>query len=126
MNLLPYLGLPYVPHQSDCWTLVRRFASEQLGKNYPEFMYDVPTILEDAQAQIENQKHFLGKVWNQVNAPELGDILIFRIFSRECHVGISLGGIDFLHTLKGRNSCIERLTDQDWNKRLTGVYRYAN
>jgi hypothetical protein len=105
---------------------VRRFASEQLGKNYPEFMYDVPTILEDAQAQIENQKHFLGKVWNQVNAPELGDILIFRIFSRECHVGISLGGIDFLHTLKGRNSCIERLTDQDWNKRLTGVYRYAN
>jgi cell wall-associated NlpC family hydrolase len=126
MNLMPYLGLPYVPHESDCWTLVRRFAAEQLGKNLPEYMYDTSTILEDAQAQIENQKHYLGKLWTQVKKPELGDILIFRIFSKECHVGICLGGNDFLHTLKGRNSCIERLSDQNWNNRLTGAYRYAD
>jgi cell wall-associated NlpC family hydrolase len=62
--------------------------------------------------------------WYKVEKPELGDVLIFRIKGYETHCGIYLSDGDFLHSLAGRQSCIENLNDSNWNRRITRMYRW--
>jgi cell wall-associated NlpC family hydrolase len=122
MNILPYIGRPYVIPTSDCWGIVRTFASEQLGKSYPEYFYS--ELNNEAMAQsIISMVDMMG-LWKRVDDPQLGDVLIFRIMGQETHCGIYLGDGDFLHSLKGRMSCVENLNDANWQKRWTKTYRW--
>lgn len=126
-----YIGIRYEPkgvplESADCWTLCRYFAEKELGIHYPEFMYDVETYLSEAADHIAEQyDHFLGKVWMAVSAGDFcpGDLAIFRVKGQVTHCGILVSPTIFLHTLRGRNSCVERLSD--WKERLFGVYRYV-
>jgi cell wall-associated NlpC family hydrolase len=128
--MLQYLGLPYEPkgqppQSADCWTLCRYYADKELGLQLPEFMYDIETYLSEAADHIAEQTSVLGKGWLPVanGCHDAGDIALFRVKGIVTHCGIIIGGDDFLHTLKGRQSCVERLSD--WQQRLYGIYRRA-
>jgi cell wall-associated NlpC family hydrolase len=126
MNIAQYIGLPYQvhgvpPHGADCWSLARHFAKNELGISLPVFFYDELTLQQDSARNIIREMKDTAK-WVWKDAPDaLGDIILFNLMGYPVHTGIYLGDGDFLHTLKGRNSSIERLTDASWRNRITGV-----
>ena len=122
--VVPYIGIPYKPREMDCWQLVRKFAQEQLGLAYPDFMYDAENITAQSESHIKAETT-LGKRWQKVDEPILGDVLIFRIHGLACHCGVYVDDGNFLHTLKGRSSAYEAL-DGYWEQSLVGIYRWRN
>lgn len=121
--IVPYIGLPYEPRKMDCWQLIRKFAREQLGREYPDFLYDVENISNQSVEHIKSETT-LGRRWMKVSDPQLGDVLIFRVRGLACHTGIYLGEGNFLHTLQGRASAYESLEGY-WKQSLVGIYRWC-
>ena len=123
MNITPYIGLPYEPKVWDCWQLVRKFAEKELGLEFDQYMYSADTYMDDSEIIIQRERSMLGKKWIQVAEPDVGDIVIFRIRGRALHVGIYVGNDLFLHTLEGRNSCLEDLYGH-WHQSVVGYFRW--
>lgn len=128
MTLAKYIGVPYQPRgvfpdAADCYTLIKAYAFLELGEHWPDFMYDIDTYrLEEATAHIIREME-LGHRWTKLTQPERGAMLIFLLNGFPTHCGIYLGDGDFLHTLAGRTSCLERL--ETWQKSLVGIFRWA-
>jgi cell wall-associated NlpC family hydrolase len=81
-----------------------------------------------AEKAIAEAGHSLGTGWSKVSKDilQLGDIVTFRIMGHETHCGIMIDKYQFLHTLKGRQSCIEELSHINWVHRHTGSFRWKN
>jgi cell wall-associated NlpC family hydrolase len=132
MQILKYIGIPYQVRGenfsgADCWGLCRLFARHELGLSFPRYMYDEGTNIEEAMEHIKNETiHNLGKRWIKVDKSEAvaGDLCIFRIQGQEVHCGIHLDKLSFLHSLKGRSSCVENLTHVNWTHRYVGSFRW--
>jgi cell wall-associated NlpC family hydrolase len=129
MSILNFIGIPYkIGSESydaaDCWGICRRYSMDVLGKELPKYLYsnlDNQRIAKDAIQSAHN----LGDSWKKVvDTPMHGDIVTFRIVGLEIHCGIMLNASEFLHSLKGRGSCIEDLSHINWQHRKTGVFRY--
>jgi cell wall-associated NlpC family hydrolase len=123
INITPYIGLPYKVREMDCWQLIRKFAKEQLGLYYPDFLYDVDNITPQSATHIETETS-LGKRWKKVDEPQLGDVIIFRMRGIACHCGVYISEGNFLHTLKGRESSYESL-DSYWKQSVVNIYRWS-
>jgi cell wall-associated NlpC family hydrolase len=127
MPLTHLVGVPYVAcgreqDGADCWGIVRLAARELYGLDMPDYFYTEATILEHACAHIGRE--IRGPHWLLVGTPyPLGAVHLFRIKGFVTHCGLNVGGGDFLHSLGGRNSCIERLAD--WRERCTGTYQWT-
>lgn len=61
--------------------------------------------------------------WEKVNQPKTGNVVVLKIGGRPCHVGIYLERNRMIHTVKGINSCIERLDGPKWKNRIDGYYQ---
>jgi len=124
MELIKYVGLPYVVGETDCWQLMRTFHREQLNNELPEYFYDVSNYMKIIESKVGEASKEALKGWTKVTtSPQLGDIFIFVLGGFPTHCGVYLGNNNFLHTLKGTNSSIEELSDM-WKKRLIGTWRY--
>ena len=123
MNITPYIGIKYEPKVWDCWELCRKFARQELGIEYPKYMYSKETYLDDSEIIIQHERSMLGLKWIEVQEPDVGDVIVFRIRGRALHVGIYVGSDLFLHTLEGRNSCLEDLYGQ-WHQSVVGYFRW--
>lgn len=126
-TILDFIGLPYEPTGTppagaDCWTLAKAYAAQVLGQDWPPYMYDKARYMEEAQILIDSEISNLGERWEKVETPEHGDLLIFRVRGYPIHCAVYLGRGEILHTLKGRNSCVEPLPV--WAERLVGIYRW--
>lgn len=127
MNLNHYIGIPYKERGrdftgADCWGICRMVAKDLLYLSLPEYFYDETQILEDAEKLIRENSPRWVKVETDYYKP--GDIHIFRIKGHETHCGIHIAGKEFLHSLPGRNSCMESLVDIQWVHRKTGSFRW--
>lgn len=124
-DLSPYVGIPYRigargPDAVDCAGLVMKFYRERLGIELPDFFYG-DDISREEMAGFADRGMKSGQ-WSLVDQPQFGDVLVFRMFGQPTHVGIYIGGGDFLHSIEGKDSCIERLST--WYARLIGVLRW--
>lgn len=125
-----YVGIPYVIggesfDGADCYGIAKLFAKNELGLILPTYMYSELNNEAVAEVAIKSAQHGLGDKWQKVEIPQRGDVVTFRIFGHEVHCGIMLDSAQFLHSLKGRMSCIEDLTHVNWSHRKTGVFRYG-
>lgn len=126
--LATLVGLPYAERGRtaagvDCWGLVLLAARKLWDIELPEYFYTQAQLLEDACGLIDTETH--GPHWREVAAPFPGACVhIFRVLGRPTHCGIHLeqGSPLFLHSLPGRNSCIENLDDINWRQRRVGSY----
>lgn len=59
-------------------------------------------------------------------ALQLGDLLLMRIFRDPQHVAIvtALNPVYIVHAHQGVGKCVEHRLDDQWRKRIIGVYRY--
>lgn len=117
------VGIPYAfrgrtGEGLDCWQLVQRAALELFGLVYPDF----PNVLTMADATPTMRAARGG--WWQVDDAAAGDVVMFTMGGEPLHVGIVLTPPRFLHTLKGRESCIESYDSISWRSRRAGFYRW--
>ncbi len=127
MNFEKYIGIPYVEkgrdeNGADCWGLVRLIYKDELNISLPSFSSEYDSSdnerLEELFAQYKEG-------WQSVDSLEIGNVVIFRIFGYESHIGIYTGDNKFLHVREGRDSVIESLDNPKWTRRVTGFFKYS-
>lgn len=124
-----YIGIPYKNRGRDrdgldCWGMAQLWYKEQLGIEIPDYLFAY-TSAED-HTSVAEAINIHKKMWEKVEEPEYGDVLVFNIKRMPIHVGIKLKGDDFLHSFQGTNSCLERLSSLSWSRRLFEVYRWVS
>lgn len=127
-SMIDFIGIPYVPlgrdfTGADCWGVCLLAARELFGLELPEYFYTEADILAHACEHIRHATR--GPHWRALDQAQPGDIHIFRIRGFEVHCGIDIGRGDFLHSLAGRNSCVESLNCIMWSHCRTGTYRWT-
>ena len=123
---IPYLELGRTLQGADCWGICLIAGRHLFGLEFPEFFYSAADMLDEACEHIRRETS--GPRWTAL--PEGGPypraaIHIFRVKGYETHCGIHLGGGEFLHSLAGRNSCVESLFGADWRQRKTGSFAWT-
>lgn len=132
MTLDKFVGIPYKAcgrtlEALDCWGLCLIAARELYGIELPEFFYSAERMLDDAGTFIASETATRAR-WQQVapagdcRAAPPGSVHIFRVKGYETHCGLCVGVGEFLHSLAGRDSCVEPL--RFWSHRLTGTYQW--
>jgi len=123
-----YIGVPYKNRGRDfngfdCWGLFRTVYKEQLGVDLP--ILDGYTRSEDDQVVGGIVLDQISQTWEPVAEPQLYDGVVFKLAGFPSHVGIVLDKGTFIHTLKGRNTAVDRLSNIIWRNRIFGFYRYV-
>jgi cell wall-associated NlpC family hydrolase len=126
MRCSDYIGIPYQERGRsfdgvDCWGLVCLMYRD-MDIDVPDYLHEYITssnIESVAGAINKNKTH-----WRKVEAPEVGDVLVFNIMGFPCHVGVYVGQGDFIHSFRGTAVCVERLNSLSWTRRLSEVYRW--
>ena len=124
--MLEFVGIPYLDRGRDragvdCWGLVRLFFAGR-GIALPDYLSDYGTADDRVGVAIAIGPHSTG--WQRVDAPRYGDCVLFNIAGAPCHIGIVLERGRFLHSMRGRNSCVEDLDAIQWARRIEGFYRW--
>jgi len=128
MNLTDYMLVPYLNRGRtktglDCWGLVRMIYRDELGIYLGNL---------DGYSDSENEEE-VGNVivsessdnWIETTSPKPLDVVVLRLASKPCHVGVVIGGGDFIHALRGRGVTVGRLSGVLWRNRIHAFYRYA-
>ncbi len=126
MRCSDYIGIPYKERGRgfdgvDCWGLVCLMYAD-MDIDVPSYLHEYITssdIDSVATAINKNKTH-----WRKVEAPDVGDVLVFNIMGFPCHVGVYVGQGDFIHSFRGTAVCVERLNSISWTRRLSEVYRW--
>jgi len=111
------------PDEFDCYGLFIKASKELFNHEVPDYLdyykSDDPTSVTQS---IDGHK----QTWTHIEfGSELpGDVIILTIKAMPVHVGIVLGNKKMLHTLPGKNACIDIYTTISWRKRIQGFYRW--
>lgn len=114
--LVDLVGVPY--ETMNCWDLARLFYKKTYGLELKHYYEDSTDRLTTQNLIYTNRSEFI-----KVDAPNYGDIILFKVRGIESHIGIFLGEGFFLHTTKATGSVIDRISR--WDKVITGYYRPA-
>jgi len=120
-----YIGLPYQDY--DCFELVKFFYARELNIviESEEYLSSKFMLLDEALSNKEKFAKFAEEQksnFQRVDAPQYGDILLFKSWGIPAHVGIYINSSHFLHTQKRTDACMERFSN--WENRFLGYYRY--
>jgi len=126
MRCSDYIGIPYKERGRsldgvDCWGLVCLMYAD-MDINVPSYLHEYITSSDiDSVATAINKNK---SNWRKVEAPDVGDVLVFNIMGFPCHVGVYVGQGDFIHSFRGTAVCVERLNSISWSRRLSEVDRW--
>lgn len=101
----------------DCYGLVMELHKRK-GITLPDYLSptDKGIIASMMASQIT--------LWEKVDQPRPGDVILFRIGRFNCHVGVLISDFEFIHTYEASGGvCTEYLSS--WDRRIEGYYRYA-
>jgi cell wall-associated NlpC family hydrolase len=121
------IGIPYKSHGrdydgSDCWGILYLFYKDVLGIEIPK--YDSGYIHADDFDSVSSKINSHLNEWKEVKSPILGDVVLFNIAGKTVHAGVYLNESDFIHSLSGHDSAIDRLDSFAWRKRVACFYRW--
>jgi len=127
MELQDFVGIPYVSggrviEGLDCWGLVLLAAKELYGFDLPDYSaYKDSDNLEQIKPLFEARSD-----WSRVDLEDAvdGDVVVLTMMGHPIHAGLYVGGGRMLHSMSGRDSCVERYTTSNWARRIEGVYRW--
>jgi len=114
--LTDLIGLPY--RSFDCWEITKLFYRKIMFLDLDVIAYDDPSDKQNVSRLIEIEK----QKFRQVNSPEFGDIIVFRVNGIASHIGIFVGEGSFLHTMEKTGCVIDKLAK--WEKRIEGFFRH--
>jgi len=129
-DLTHYVGIPFHDKGTDpavgldCWQLVRYFYAREFKVMLPNYLALYESSLDPVAAR-DAIAHAIPQ-WTEVNPPDFGDVLVFRIMHAPWHTGVCVGGGRMLHIDQGHNSVIESYTGIRWRHRFYGAYRWKS
>lgn len=95
-----YIGLPWTPGHSDCWSFARRVWAERFGWDVPPLIIDPQNPRAVRQALAENP---VDQGWTAIPDPVEGSAVLMGQGLRPCHVGIWItpeAGAGILHSIE--------------------------
>ena len=124
-----FIGIPFqdggrTKAGCDCWGLVRLVYSS-LGVEVPDYKISCFASSEVSDAVEENRYK-----WHRILKPVTPCLVTLKLAMAlpgfVTHLGVYVGYGKFLHTMKKRNSAIEKITHPFYNKRIEGFYEFRN
>lgn len=121
-----YINIPFIDggrslEGADCWGLARLIYKEEFNIELPSFSgeYDInnPKLLQEMIVQ-----HKEG--WQQLDTPEEGCIVVFRMFGAESHIGVAINATQFVHAREKYASAVENFSSVEWKNRIVGYFKY--
>lgn len=124
-----YTGIPWRPKGRDrstgldCWGLLCLVFRKERNIELPEYGGIDPSdegLVRDLFSHdwpIKGFREVTGNPWPM-------DVILFRVLGSPTHVGVVADKCRVLHMMEGAGSCIIRLDDPRWSRRIEGVYRY--
>lgn len=111
----------------DCWGLVYVAYRDVEGTMLPSYAGTYRDAGETSVGRRHIDELIRGNLnpWERAARPQPWDVALFRVGGLPIHVALYLGNDQVLHTEKGANTFVERLSSPMWNSRLEGVYRYV-
>lgn len=112
-----YIGRDYESY--NCFDLVRDFYAEFFGLDLKHYFEGGPVPKPEAVASliVSNKGDFI-----QADKPAFGDIVVIRLYGIECHIGVCVNDLQFLHSSKTTGSTLDRL--ERYKKLIAGFYRH--
>lgn len=131
MDISKYIGLPYKPmgreyEGVDCFGLVYLIYRDVLQIDIPTYVDDYSDPHNKDEVSWALSKGASEERWKKVLKPKPMDVVVFSIYGFPAHCGVFIGDDRFVHSIKGSDSCVEKLSDLTWAKRVSGIYRWAN
>lgn len=119
--LTPWIGLEYEElgrgPKYDCWGLWLALTRLRTGVEVP----DPQVSLKQAVRSRAFAK--MMPLFEKVQSPCEGDVLLFISVGRPIHIGYALDGMDMIHINETHGSLIERWNSPFWKGKLEGIYR---
>lgn len=117
----PYLGLPWIEGQCECWQFAARVWAEVFG-----WAVDPAPLAGDDPRLARRlcEGHAERGAWDRTDAPRDGDAVMMARGARPCHVGVWAGPGSVLHSVRGAGGLltpIARLPDLGY--RVVALYR---
>lgn len=104
----------------NCYTLCQK-VSEKLGNRLPE-KSAIKELFARSNSFNEGKQDYI-----KIDKPERGDLVTFCLHPKYVtHIGIMIDSKCFIHIMKKRQVCIEKIDNIFWKKKLDGFYRYTN
>lgn len=127
MDSTKYIDIPFKANGRDrsgvdCWGLVCLIYKEEYNIILPSFSTEYH-IEDDLRINELFAQYREG--WQEKETPEAGDLVLFRIFGEQTHVGVMLNGQQFIHTREGSNCVVDHLTLSKWKNRVSGFFKYV-
>jgi cell wall-associated NlpC family hydrolase len=121
-----YIGIPYELHGRemdalDCWGLVRQVYKRELGFELPSYSANYEHTLDGDGFKISLETEMPS--WQKVDRPIEFDVAWCRIAGVECHCGVILESGRMLHSMLGNDSCIVKIDNPSWDRRVQQCYR---
>ena len=119
-NLKKYVGREYEGY--NCFDLVKEFYEDQfeicLGQ-YWESNQPIPDRSTIESLIVSKKGNF-----KKVVKPEFGDIVVIKLYGLECHIGVMVNHVQFLHSARGAGSHLSRI--DKYEKLIAGFYRHVD
>lgn len=117
------IGVDY--KEKDCWGIVKTFYLEIFGieLDFVTYNRDFDLDSDEWAATTETLITANKGKFTQVFKPQMGDIVLIRLYGIPAHLGIYLDEQTMLHTSEKTGCIIDRLSK--WEKRIEGFYRYG-
>ena len=116
-----YIGLPF--EDCHCWALVAKIYREQLGVDLPSYGEISSSQLLRIARQMETGKD--EPCWLPVTEPKAFDVVLMRVKTAVCHVGLATDSKHMLHTESGKDAVRVALRSPLIAGRIVGFRRYA-
>lgn len=111
------------PDCFDCWGLVKFVYLRELGITLPDY-----TICAFDSAKVDEAIKRDRGGWCDLPSPDEGSVMMFSTEPTAqdwiTHVGLSLGGGQFLHVIRGHNVSIAKLRNPYWGLRYKGAVKW--
>lgn len=131
MDTERYLDVPFVDGGRDlsgwdCWGCVRYVSAQEFGRDLPAFDWagirDGRVRAQDIARDVERNR----SMFDRVERPASGDIVLLTPRGRPSHVGIVVveKPVLMLHAERSFGTAVERVYGPVWRHRLEGFYRY--
>ena len=121
------IGIQYKSHGrdkqgSDCWGILYLFYKTIFNIEIPRYEIGYKNADDFDSVSCKINSHL--NEWKEVKSPVFGDVVLFNIAGKTVHAGVYLNESEFLHSLSGHDSAIDRLDSFAWRKRISAYYRW--
>lgn len=125
-----FIGVPWISGGRDavvgldCWGLVIAAARDCFGLELPDYHgYERADSLKETAHLFEQRD-----TWEPIIAEnaQAGDVVVLRTGGPQpAHAGLVVQRGIMLHSLAGRDACLERYDQRLWRDRVEGFYRWS-